>query len=175
MQSAKFWRVLLGHLASLSRLVPNGSFAIGSKLTLGFSGRRGLSRDDLRWWCTDSLLDEEVSLALRSPDQMFWSEASNLGWGATVADHIASGVWLEGEASLSINHCELLAVERGLRALRSYLKGRVVAVFSDNTTVVAYPRRQGETLSPALNAVAQRILRWAEQLNIVLMPQFVPG
>ena len=82
---------------------------------------------------------------------------------------------MEGEASLSINHRELLAVERGLRALRSYLEGRVVAVFSDSTTVVAYLRRQGGTLSPALNTVAQRILRWTEQLNIVLMPQFVPG
>ena len=30
-------------------------------------------------------------------------------------------------------------------------------------------------MSPALNVVAQRILRWAEQLNIILMPQFVPG
>ena len=37
--------------------------------------------------------------------------------GATVADQFASGVWLEGEASLSINHRELLAIERGLRAL----------------------------------------------------------
>ena len=92
-----------------------------------------------------------------------------------VADHFISGVWLGGEASLSINHCKLLAVERGLRAFCSYLEGRVVAVFSDNTTAVAYLRRQGGTLSPALNAVAQRILRWAEQLNIVLIPQFVTG
>ena len=106
---------------------------------------------------------------------MLWSDASNHGWGVTVADRFVSGVWLEGEASLSINHHELLAVERGLRALCACLEGRVVAVFSNNTTAVVYLRRQGGTLSPALNAVAQRILRWAEQLNIVLMPQFVPG
>ena len=31
------------------------------------------------------------------------------------------------------------------------------------------------TLSLVLNSVAQRILRWAEQLNIILMPQFVSG
>ena len=74
-----------------------------------------------------------------------------------------------------INQRELLAVERGLRALCTCLEGRVVAVFSDNTTAVAYLRRQGGTLSPALNAVAQRILHWAERLNIILMPQFVPG
>ena len=95
--------------------------------------------------------------------------------GATVSDQFASGAWLEGEASLSINHLELLAIERGLRALCPLLEGRVVAVFSDNTTAVAYLRRQGGTLSPPLNALAQRVLRWAEQLNIILMPQFVPG
>ena len=81
---------------------------------------------------------------------------------------------MEGEVSLSINQRKLLAVERGLRALCACLEGWIVAVFSDNTTTVAYLRRQGGTLSPALNAVAQRILRWAEQLNIILMPQFVP-
>ena len=40
---------------------------------------------------------------------------------------------------------------------------------------MAYLRRQGGTLAPALNAVAQHVLHWAEQLNIVLIPQFVPG
>ena len=58
------------------------------------------SRDNLRWWCTEGRLEEGISLALRSPDQMFWSDASNLGWGSTVEDQFASGVWVEGEASL---------------------------------------------------------------------------
>ena len=185
-QSAKFWIVLLGHLASLSRLVPNGQLRMRAlQLALGrgwdFRDEEILvpwdppSRDDLRWWCTEGSLEEGISLALNSPDQMFWSDASNHGWGATVADQFASGIWLEGEVSLSINQSELLAVERGLRALCTCLEGRVVAVFSDNTTAVAYLRRQGGTLSPALNAVAQRILRWAERLNIILMPRFVPG
>ena len=110
------------------------------------------SWDDLRWWCTEGCLEEGISLALRSPDQMFWSDTSNLGWGATVADQFASGVWLEGEVSLTINQRELLAVERGLRALCACLEGRVVAFFSDNMTAVAYLKRQGGTLSPALNA-----------------------
>ena len=185
-QSAKFWRVLLGHLASLSRLVSNGQLrmrALQLALSRGwdFWDEEVLvlwdlpSWDDLRWWCTEGRLDEGISLALCSPDLMFWSDASNHSWGGTVADRFVSGFWLEGEASLSINHRELLAVERGLRVLSACLEGRVVAVFSDNTTAVTYLRRQRGTLSPALNAVAQRILRWAEQLNIVLMPQFVPG
>ena len=185
-QSAKFWRVLLGHLASPSHLVPNGQLrmrALQLALSRGWDFRAEdilvpwdpPSRDNLQWWCTEGRLEEGISLALRSPDQMFWSDASNLGWGATIEGQFASGVWLEGEVSLSINQRELLAVERGLRALCTCLEGRVVAVFSDNTTAVAYLRKQGGTLSPALSAVAQHILRWAEGLNIILMPQFVPG
>ena len=169
-QSAKFWIVLLGHLASLSRLVPNGQLRMRA-LQLALSQGWDFwdedilvpwdppSRDDLRWWCTEGRLEEGISLGLCSPDQMFWSDASNLGRGATVADQFASGVWLEGEASLSINQRELLAVERGFKAHCCCLEGWVVAVFSDNMTAVVYLRRQGETLSPALNAVAQCVGR----------------
>ena len=167
-QSAKFWRVLLGHLASLSCLVPNGQLqmrALQLALSLGWDFRDEdilvlwdpPSWDDLRWWCTDGRLEEGISLALRSPDQMFWSDTSSLGWGATVEDQFASGVWLEGEISLSINQRELLAVERGIRALCTCLEGRIVAVFSDNTTEVAYLRRDlvsgSERGSPAHSAL----------------------
>ena len=102
---------------------------------------------------------------------MFWSDACDQGWGGTVVDHFMSGVWLEGEALLSINQQELPAVERDLRGLCCWLQGCVVAVFRNNTTAASYLRRQGGTLAPALNAVAQRILRWAEQENISLLPQ----
>ena len=91
-QSAKFCRVLLGHLASLSRLFPNGQLrmrALQLALSRGWDFRDEdilvpwdpPSRDDLRWWCTEGRLEEGISLALCSPDQMFWSDASNLGWG----------------------------------------------------------------------------------------------
>ena len=64
----------------------NESFTIGSKSRLGLSGRGGpgslgSSFSGRRWWCADSLLEEGISLVLHSPDQMFWSDASNLGWG----------------------------------------------------------------------------------------------
>ena len=183
-QSAKFWRVLLGHLASLSRLVPNGqlrmrALQLALKSRLGFSGRgypgslgssfsgeplvvvhRGLSRrGDLS------------SPALSRPNVLVRRLQPRLGGHSRRPVRFRS---LVGGRGLSINQRELLAVERDLRALCTCLEGRVVAVFSDNTTAVAYLRRQGGTLSPALNAVAQRIMRWTEQLNIILMPQLDP-
>ena len=50
-----------------------------------------------------------------------------------------------------------------------------MAVFCDNITLVAYLRKEGGTRSPALNTIAQEILRWAESLQIRLALQFIPG
>ena len=97
---------------------------------------------------------------------MFWSSASDQGWGATVADHFAAGPWLEGEVLLSINRWELLAVERGLCGLQRFLQDQVVTVFSTTpqlclTFVVVVGGRGGVFLL-VLSEVAQRILHWAE-------------
>ena len=49
-----------------------------------------------------------------------------------------------------------------------------VAVFVDNSTAISYLSNQGGTRSP-LNSIAQRILRWAKSLPVVLAPQFIMG
>ena len=95
---------------------------------------------------------------------MFWSDASDQGWGANLSEVFEAGIWRE-----------LLAVEKGLLAFLPLIRGTSVAVFSDNTTADAYLRNQGGLRSPLLNSVAQRILRWAEENQIFLLPQFVLG
>ena len=50
-----------------------------------------------------------------------------------------------------------------------------MAVFADNSTAVSYLRNQGGTRSSFLNSIAQRILRWAEDLSVVISPQFIMG
>ena len=133
------------------------------------------SRVDLLWWCAEGRLEGGVSLELSFPDRMLWSDASDQGWGATLEGQFASGVWSPEEALLSINARELLAVEKGLRSFQESLSGLTVAVFSDNTTALAYLRKQGGTFSPFLNQLSQRILRWSESQLMVLLPQFVQG
>ena len=91
---------------------------------------------------------------LSRPNVLVRRLRSRLG-GAKVNNSCISGVWLEGEGLLSFNQHKLLSVERGLRTFRPCL----VAVFFDNTAAVSYLRRQGGTLAPALNVLAQRILR----------------
>ena len=180
------WLSLLGALSSLAHLVPGGRLRMRSlQLCLHRSWDRldlqapvpvsPVCLQDLQWWLHLPRLSSGVSLCQVSPDLHFWSDASDVGWGAHLDRQVASGLWDSSQAALSINARELLAVHLGLCQFQSSLRGMTVAVFCDNTTAVAYPRKEGGTRSPLLNSLAQEILRWTESLSIRLAPQFLPG
>ena len=48
---------------------------------------------DLRWWLHLPRLSLGVSLRQVSPDLHFWSDASDVGWGAHLDCQVASGLW----------------------------------------------------------------------------------
>ena len=134
-----------------------------------------LCREDLLWWSRVAQLREGVSLSLPAPDISFFSDASDVGWGALVGEHHASGLWSPHQKTLSINMRVLLAVQFGLQAFEHLLVGMSVALFCDNTTTVAYLRRSGGTFSSTLNATAREVLLWAENHRVRLLPQFIMG
>ena len=68
----------------------------------------------LRWWLHLPCLSLGVCLCQVSPDLHFWSDASDVGWGAHLDSQIASGLWDTHQAALSINARELPAVQLGL-------------------------------------------------------------
>ena len=183
---ASLWLSLLGMLSSLAHLVPGGRLRMWSlQLCLNRSWDHvDLSipvawsaecLQDLQWWLHLPRLSQGVSLCQVSPNLDFWSDASDVGWGAHLGPRVASSLWDLGQASLSINARELLAIQHGLLHFQLYLRGHTVAVFCDNVTAVAYLRREGGTRSPLLSTIAQEILRWSESLAIRLAPQFIPG
>ena len=134
-----------------------------------------LCREDLLWWARVAQRREGASLSLPAPDVSFFSDASDVGWGALVGEHHASGLWSPYQTTLSINLRELLAVQYGLQALEHLLVGLSLPLFCDNTTTVAYLRRSGGTFSYTLNDTAREILLWAENHRVRLLPQFIMG
>ena len=154
---ASLWRRLLGHLSSLTLLVSGGMLRmrllqlclkdqwdfLDDQFQVSWSP---LCREDLLWWVRVAQLREGVSLSLPAPGVSF-SDASDVGWGALVGEHHASGLWSPRQKTFSINLRELLAVQYGLKALEHLLVGLLVALFCDNTTTVAYLRRSGGTFS----------------------------
>ena len=180
------WLSLLGILSSLSHLVPGSRLRVRSlQFCLHRLWNRGdqsvwipWSQDclrDLRWWLDLPRLSLGVSLAQVSPDLDFWSDASDVGWGAHLGSLTASGLWDPDQVALSINARELLAVREGLLHFQPSLVGKNLSIFCDNSTAVSYLHKEGGIRSPFLNSMTQEILRWAESLSIRLLPQFIPG
>ena len=155
-QPSACWQSLLGTLSSLAHLVLGGSFRMRS---LQFQLHRHWDRVedsplvpwtpacrlDLLWWLDEPRrrLQSGVSLAQVSPDLDFWSDASDVGWGAHLGPKVVSGLCSPDEVGVSIDARELLAVEKGLVHFQSSLRGSTVAIYMDNSTAVAYLRKSG--------------------------------
>ena len=100
------------------------------------------------------------------PDLSFYSEASDVGWGAIMGEQQVSGVWTPSQKQVSITLREMMAVQNGLLGFSQLLRGKTIALFCDNVTTVAYLRRSGGTRSEVLFLKAR---------EITTLPQFIQG
>ena len=132
-------------------------------------------RVDLERWLNRERLELGVSHDQVSPQLDLWEDSSDVGLGAHLGDDFAFGLWPPADLKMSINATELLAMERALEFFAPLLQNSSVAMFADNSTAIAYLQNQEGTRSPLLNAIAQRILRWAESCQMTLTPQFIMG
>ena len=183
---AALWRRLLGHLSSLTLLVKGGMLrmrALQLRLRSKWNFRDDylripwdpLCQEDLRWWSETIKQREGVDLSLPVPDLSFYSDASDVGWGAIIGEQQVSGVWTPCQRQLSINLREMMAVQNGLLKFGQFLRGKTIALFCDNVTTVAYLRRSGGTRSQVLFLKAREILLWIESMKITILPQFIQG
>ena len=75
--------------------------------------------EDISWWRThvDTAFNE---ISLSNPSVTICTDASKLGWGATVGHNTTSGLWSSAEAMEHINVLELKAVLFGVVSLLSH-------------------------------------------------------
>ena len=97
---ASLWHHLLGHLSSLTFLVPDGMLRmrllqpclkdqwdfLDDQFQVSWSP---LCREYLLWWTRVAQLREGVSFSLPVPDVSFFSDTSDVGWGALMGEHHA--------------------------------------------------------------------------------------
>ena len=185
---AHMWQVLLGHMASLERLVPGGRLRMRS---LQFCLRASWSpetdppslpvawsrevKEDLTWWLVEEHLWVGVPLSVPSPDLLLFSDASRAGWGAHLLGHCVSGLWDQLESREHINFLELKAVYLALQAFQHRVAHQSVALMCDNSTVVAYVNKQGGTVSRSLCLLTKELLSWAEANAVKLVARYLPG
>ena len=185
---AQLWQVILGHLASLERLVPHGRLRMRSlqwHLKTQWSPESDPpslpvalpeeARWDLSWWMVKDHLLTVVQFGAPVPDLHLYSDASSSGWGARLLDQNVSGVWSDQEKLLHINLLEMKALFLGLQAFQEDVSGHHVTSLCDNSTVVAYVNKQGGTVSRALCLLTSRLLRWTECFDVHLDARYLPG
>ena len=153
---AQLWQVILGHLASLERLVPHGRLRMRSlqwHLKTQWSPESDPpllpvalpeeARRDLSWWMVKDHLLTGVRFEAPASDLHLYSDASSSGWGAHLLDQNVSGVWSDQEKLLHINLLEMKSVFLGLQAFQEDVSGHHVTAMCDNSTVVAYVNKRG--------------------------------
>ena len=131
--------------------------------------------ETVRWWTKEANLRKEVGFLTNTQVVTIVTDASTVGWGATVQDEPIRGLWTQEETKLHINCLEMLGVKRALEHTQVSLDGKHLALHTDNTTVKAYLLKQGGTVSRNLNSLTAEV--WAEicRLNATLSVAHISG
>ncbi|KAJ1162117.1 hypothetical protein NDU88_002595 [Pleurodeles waltl] len=85
------------------------------------------------------------------------------------------GLWYPAEPGLHINLQEHQAIRLALKAFLPSLKGKVVQVFTDNTTTMWYSNKEREVGSLTICQEELRLWTWLEYQGITLMVQHLAG
>ncbi|XP_064088647.1 uncharacterized protein LOC135203010 [Macrobrachium nipponense] len=186
--SAREWMSLLGTISSLEQFVSLGRLHLrplqyylkenwdqsSQDLEESFEVTDKI-KQDLRWWLDPKKLGQGVSLHIKSPLRALFADVSDSGWGATLGSEEVSGTWEGAQVSWHINQKELKAIHLALLHFQKQISGLIIQVNSDNTTALAYIRKQGGTHSFSLYETARELLLWAQEKEISLLMRFIQG
>jgi hypothetical protein len=101
------------------------------------------SIDDLKWWVS-FLPTAYRTIDHGTPHITMTTDASQVGWGATVDGHNTQGLWDAHETTFHINILEILAIQFGLKALLDKVHDQHIRIMSDNTTAISYITSMGD-------------------------------
>ena len=128
----------------------------------------------LRWFLNPSVM-KGVPLRLPDPSLFFFMDAALKGWGASWKDHQISGIWSHTDSQRYINWLELEAIRLALLRWGPQWTNQTVRVYCDNSTAVAYIRKQGGTHSQPLFQKTLELFNLLDQFMITLIPTHLPG
>ena len=126
----------------------------------------------LRWFLNPSVM---TGVPLHLPDPSLFTDASLKGWGASWKDHQISGIWSHTDSQRHINWLELEAIRLALLWWSPQWTNQTVRVYCNNSTTVAYIRKQGGTHSQPLFQKTLELFNLLDQFIITLIPTHLPG
>ncbi len=138
----------------------------------------------LQWWINN--LDTVFKSLNPCPvTVVIYSDASKIGWGATMGEEYTWGQWLQTEwDDGDINIMEITAAKFALLSFCKRFQNNCppqhhftvhVKLMIDNTTAVAYINHMGGSHSIRCNKVATDMWSWAAPRGIWLTAAHIPG
>ena len=191
--SARDLASLLGQMESLSTLLPLGRvwkrpfqrafrdhFHQASQVWDSQVPLAGWFIETTRKWRDPSFLSQRVPILSPREDMTLYTDASGLkGWGGhlDLLPLSAEGLWSpEDHLRLhNINLKEMEGVRLCLLHFQEALSGKVVRLFTDNSSVSTYVNRQGGIISDSLSIAAENLLLWCQARGIVLFARHLSG
>ncbi|XP_068238456.1 uncharacterized protein [Palaemon carinicauda] len=128
-------------------------------------------RNHLSWWDDANKLLEGLELQ----QSVIFRRLRHGGWGATLGKAEILGLWLKFQKEWHINIKEKVAILLALMHFQEDVQGKLVQDNADNTTALAYIRKQGGIRSDFLYEAARDLLLWAKARDITLITRFIEG
>jgi len=167
------------HLQALiNRVVPQASSIAEVKQCYHQTVRMSAEAiQELVWWMQEMQTYNGAPLLLSKPDMVIESDASRLGWGATLKAQglRTGGQWSASEQEMHINCLELLAASLAIQTFAKEQKNIRILVRTDNVSTRAYINHFGGTHSWQMNHLATRIWKWCLERQIFLTAEHLPG
>lgn len=129
---------------------------------------------DLQWWVSQVAVQNR-KIFRDCPDIELYSDASDSGWGGCLNSQTTGGRWFREETQLHINARELKAILLTLQSFEHEVRGKLVKVFSDNTTAITYVNEMGGTKSRICNNISAEIWTWCVERDVWLTCSHIPG
>lgn len=120
-------------------------------------------------------LEAQPILQYQGSAAQLHTDASDLGWGATLGSQAAHGKWDHQEILLHINVKELLAVQKGLTSLGVGLSNQSLVIGADNMSCLAYIRKMGGVRNVQMSQLARQIWELAQSRRLNLVTHYIPG
>ena len=188
-QKASHWAHVIGVLMSQTGFVPRGRLHIRplqSNLSQhwDYDWKHNSQclvpcpshlREHLLWWIDPVNLHKGQVMELLPPEATLFTDASQEGWGAHFLHHSARGQWSPVHLSQHINVLEMRAVLEAIYAFQSHIQDKSIVLASDNSTVLAYLRKEGGTHSVTLTKLAGQVLSTLDDWGTQLTLRHVPG
>ena len=127
----------------------------------------------LVWWEQNISESSRSLIELPITDTKF-TDASNMGLGASSQFGKINGRWTDEEKDLHINNLELLSIFISLKSFKRIFLGKDVRIMSDSATAIAYVNNMGGSRSITSHKIAKQIWEWAKLQGVWISAAHIP-